>query len=127
MNSNTRYAFEVQVKSEYLPNQSDETVPRYVFAYHITLRNTGSITAQLLTRHWIVTNGNQEVQEVHGEGVVGEKPKLNPGESFSYSSGTILTTPVGAMHGSYQMLAEDGTEFVATILPFTLAAPNTLH
>lgn len=127
MNSNTRYSFDVQVKSEYLPNQSDETVPRYVFAYHITLRNTGSITAQLLTRHWIVTNGNQEVQEVRGEGVVGEKPKLNPGESFSYSSGTILTTPVGAMHGSYQMLAEDGTEFVATIRPFTLAAPNTLH
>lgn len=127
LSPDARYHVDVQVQSEYLPAQSDAAATRYVFAYHITLRNTGSVTAQLLTRHWVVTNGNQQVQEVHGEGVVGEKPKLAPGETFNYSSGTVLTTPVGAMHGSYRMIAEDGTHFVANIAPFTLAVPHTLH
>ncbi len=127
INPDARYRVDVQVQSEYLPAQSDAAATRYVFAYHITLHNTGNVAAQLLTRHWIVTNGNQQVQEVHGEGVVGEKPKLAPGETFNYSSGTVLNTPVGAMHGSYRMIAEDGTHFFANIAPFTLAVPHTLH
>lgn len=121
------YRVDVQVQSEYLPEQSDEAASRYVFAYHITMRNAGTVTAQLLTRHWIVTDGNQKVQEVHGEGVIGQKPRLAPGESWSYSSGTVLATPVGAMHGSYQMIAMDGTRFEAPISPFTLAVPRSLH
>lgn len=121
------YRVDVQVRSEYLPEQSDEAAHRYVFAYHITLHNGGTVAAQLLTRHWIVTDGDQKVQEVHGEGVIGRKPRLAPGESWSYSSGTVLGTPVGAMHGSYQMIAADGTRFEAPIPPFTLAVPRSLH
>lgn len=127
MADHPRYHIDVQVRTEYLPGQSDEQAQRYVFAYHITLRNLGSASAQLLTRHWIVTDGNQKVQEVHGEGVIGQRPRLAPGESYSYSSGTVLATPVGAMHGSYQMIADDGTRFEAPIAPFTLAVPRSLH
>ncbi len=121
------YRIDVAVRSEYLPAQSDESAHRYVFAYHITIRNTGEVAAKLLTRHWIITNGDQQVQEVQGEGVVGEKPHLAPGQSFSYSSGAVLSTPVGSMHGSYGMVADDGTLFEAPIAPFTLAVPRVLH
>lgn len=121
------YRIDVQVRAEFLPEQSDESAQRYVFAYHITIRNTGTVPAQLQTRHWIITNGNQQVQEVHGEGVIGEKPHLAPGQAFHYSSGAVLTTPVGSMHGSYHMLADDGVMFEAPIAPFTLAVPGTLH
>lgn len=127
MSPGRTYRVEVEVRSEFLAGQSDEAAHRYVFAYHVTLRNTGDIAAQLVTRHWIVTDGNQKVQEVHGEGVIGKKPRLAPGESFTYSSGTVLDTPVGAMHGSYQMIAADGTRFEAPIAPFTLAVPRSLH
>ncbi|MFZ5698420.1 MAG: Co2+/Mg2+ efflux protein ApaG [Pseudomonadota bacterium] len=127
MNNTAAYCVNVQVQSEFLPEQSDESAHRYVFAYHITMHNAGTVAAQLLTRHWVVTDGNQKIQEVHGEGVIGEKPRLAPGESYRYSSGTVLTTPVGAMHGSYQMMAADGTRFEAPIAPFTLAVPRRLH
>lgn len=121
------YHVDVEVRSEYLAGQSDESAQRYVFAYHIVIRNTGTRPAQLLTRHWIITDGNQQVQEVHGEGVVGKQPRLASGEEFRYSSGAVLTTPVGSMHGSYQMIADDGVRFEAPIAAFTLAVPRSLH
>lgn len=127
MTPDPRYQVEVQVRSEYLAAQSDENSQRFVFAYHITISNRGSVAARLLTRHWVITNGDQQAQEVRGDGVVGEQPHLAPGESFKYSSGAVLTTPVGSMHGSYQMLADDGTRFEAPIAPFTLALPRVLH
>ncbi|MFZ5724562.1 MAG: Co2+/Mg2+ efflux protein ApaG [Pseudomonadota bacterium] len=121
------YRIDVRVRSEYLAGQSDEAAQRFVFAYHIVIRNTGTVAARLLSRHWIITNGNQQVQEVRGEGVVGETPHLAPGEEFRYSSGAVLATPVGSMHGSYRMVADDGVHFDAPIAPFTLAVPRSLH
>ena len=100
---------------------------RFVFAYTITIRNEGQVPARLLTRHWIITDANGKVQEVDGEGVVGEQPHLVPGQGFRYSSGAILETPVGAMQGSYRMVADDGEQFDAPIAPFTLAMPGVLH
>ena len=117
----------VKVESAYVEAQSDAQQNRYVFAYTVTIRNDGSVPAQLLTRHWIITDSNGKVQEVRGEGVVGERPHLRPGEAFQYTSGTMLETPVGTMHGSYQMLADDGTEFDAEISPFMLSVPRMLH
>jgi ApaG protein len=98
-----------------------------VFAYVITIRNDGTIPAKLLSRHWIIMDANGEFEEVQGEGVVGEKPYLRPGEGFQYTSGAVLKTSVGSMRGSYQMLADDGVEFEASIPAFTLAVPRTLH
>ena len=98
-----------------------------MFAYHVTIRNEGELPARLLSRHWIITNGDGEVQEVEGRGVVGEQPYLRPGEVYEYTSGTALETPVGAMHGSYRMLADDGKVFDADIPPFTLSLQRTLH
>lgn len=117
----------VRVESAYIEEQSDSDQSRYVFAYTVTIRNEGKVAAQLLTRHWIITDSNGKVQEVRGEGVVGEQPHLRPGEAFQYTSGTMLETPVGTMHGSYQMLADDGTEFDAEISPFILTVPRMLH
>lgn len=117
----------VRVESAYIEDQSDSDQNRYVFAYTVTIRNEGSVAAQLLTRHWVITDSNGKVQEVRGEGVVGERPHLRPGEAFQYTSGTMLETPVGTMHGSYQMLADDGTEFNAEISPFILSVPRMLH
>ena len=117
----------VQVQTEYLQGQSDPDSERFVFAYTITIRNDGAIAARLLTRHWIITDANGKVQEVRGEGVVGEQPHLRPGQDFRYSSGAILETPVGAMEGSYQMVADDGSHFDATIPAFRLAVPGLLH
>ena len=117
----------VQVKTEYLQGQSDPDSERFVFAYTITIRNDGTVAARLMTRHWIITDANGKVQEVRGEGVVGEQPHLHPGEDFRYSSGAVLETPVGAMEGSYQMVADDGSEFDAPIPPFRLAVPGLLH
>ena len=121
------YDIDVSVQTHYLENQSDEQNERYVFAYTITITNQGRVGAQLLSRHWIITDSNQKVQEVRGEGVVGEQPFLRPGEAFRYTSGTLIDTPIGTMRGSYQMIAEDGTEFDAEIAEFTLAAPRVLH
>jgi ApaG protein len=127
MSESNPYDVKVNVKTMYIPEQSDPHTDRYVFAYTITIQNEGSVAAKLLTRHWIINDANGNVQEVHGEGVVGEQPYLKPGESFQYTSGTVIETPVGSMEGSYQMLAEDGTPFDAQIPAFTLSLPNKLH
>lgn len=123
----TRNSIRISVRSEYLPEQSDAESNRWVFAYHVTIRNEGEQTARLLTRHWVITDAEERTQEVHGEGVIGEQPSISPGDEYQYSSGAVLETSVGTMHGSYQMLAEDGTCFDAEIPPFTLAPPNTIH
>ena len=123
----TRYRIRVSVQTEFLPEQSDVQSQRWVYAYHVTIRNEGERSAKLLTRHWIITDGEERIQEVHGEGVIGEQPNIGPGESFEYTSGTVLETSVGSMRGSYQMLAEDGTCFDASIPAFTLAPPHALH
>jgi ApaG protein len=125
--ANERYRIEVSARVVYLPEQSDEAAERYVFAYTITIRNTGTVTAQLLSRHWIITDARGQVQEVRGAGVVGRQPVLRPGETHEYTSGAAIATPVGTMRGSYQMLAEDGTRFEAPIPEFALAAPRRLH
>jgi ApaG protein len=122
-----RYEIAVSAATQYLPEQSDEAAGRYVFAYTVTLRNAGSVAAQLISRHWIITDAQGLVQEVRGLGVVGAQPLLQPGESFEYTSGSSITTPVGTMRGSYQMLAEDGTRFEAPIPEFTLSVPRVLH
>lgn len=122
-----RYRIRIEVETEFLPEQSDAGGNRWVFAYHVAIHNEGELPAQLLTRHWIITDGEERVQEVHGEGVVGEQPRIMPGQTYEYSSGAVLETSVGSMHGSYQMLAADGTCFDAEIPAFTLAPPHTLH
>ena len=121
------HAIQVVVATRFLDDQSIPEDDRYVFAYTIQIRNTGEVPARLISRHWIITDANGKVQEVRGEGVVGEQPWLRPGESFEYTSGAVLETPLGTMHGSYQMLADDGTRFDAEIAPFTLSIPRTLH
>ncbi len=121
------YEIRIQVATQYVDEQSEPDVGRYVFAYTITIENTGDVPAKLLRRHWIITDANGKVQEVSGDGVVGEQPRLNPGESYRYSSGAVLETPVGAMQGSYRMQADDGIDFDAPIPPFTLAVPGMLH
>ncbi|MEO8064838.1 MAG: Co2+/Mg2+ efflux protein ApaG [Pseudomonadota bacterium] len=123
----TQHKIRVDVDTSYLEDQSDPKERRYVFSYTITIRNEGSVPARLLTRHWIITDSNGKVQEVRGEGVVGEQPYLKPGQGFRYSSGAVLETPVGAMQGSYQMVADDGEQFDAPISPFRLAMPGLLH
>ncbi len=123
----SRYNIQVEVETRYIPEQSDPHHNRHVFAYTITIVNQGSVAAKLLTRHWIITDAEGKVQEVRGEGVVGEQPYLRPGDGFRYTSGTILETPIGSMQGSYRMIADDGTEFDAEIPAFNLAVPNTLH
>ena len=121
------YAVAVSAATQYLAEQSDEAAGRYVFAYTITLRNTGSVAAQLISRHWVITDAQGLVQEVRGLGVVGAQPLLQPGESFEYTSGTSIATAVGTMKGSYQMVASDGTRFEAEIPEFTLSVPRVLH
>lgn len=122
-----KYQIEVQPMPQFIPDQSDPENDRYVFAYTITIRNIGQVPAQLVSRHWIITDANNEVQEVRGLGVVGKQPLLQPGESFQYTSGSALTTPIGTMKGTYQMVAEDGTHFEAEIPEFVLAIPRALH
>jgi ApaG protein len=127
MAETTKYDISVQAAATFVPEQSDEQENRYVFSYTITITNTGGIAAQLLRRHWIITDASNQVQEVSGLGVVGEQPYLRPGESFQYSSGSSIATPVGTMRGSYQMVAEDGTKFDASIPEFVLSVPRVLH
>jgi ApaG protein len=121
------YAIEVSAAMQYLAEQSDEAAGRFVFAYTITLRNTGSVAAQLISRHWVITDAQGLVQEVRGLGVVGAQPLLQPGESFEYTSGASIATAVGTMKGAYQMVAADGTRFEAPIPEFTLSVPRVLH
>jgi ApaG protein len=122
-----QHKIRVDVDTSYLEDQSDPKERRYVFSYTITIRNEGSVPARLLTRHWIITDSNGKVQEVRGDGVVGEQPYLKPGQGFRYSSGAVLETPVGAMQGSYQMVSDDGEQFDAPIAAFRLAMPGLLH
>jgi len=121
------YSVTVSAKTQYLPEQSDEAASRYVFAYTISIRNEGSVAAQLISRHWIISDAQGLVQEVRGMGVVGAQPVLQPGQSYEYTSGTSIATPVGTMRGSYQMLADDGTRFEAPIPEFTLSVPRVMH
>ncbi len=122
-----KHEIAIEVETQYLPEQSEPDEDRYFFAYSITVTNTGSLPAQLISRHWIITDAEGKVEEVRGLGVVGQQPLLKPGESFEYSSGCPLATPVGTMKGSYQMVAEDGTRFEALVPEFVLAMPRTLH
>jgi ApaG protein len=122
-----KYSVAVTAHSTYLPDQSDEEEDRYVFAYTIRITNNGSVSAQLVSRHWIITDADNQVQEVRGMGVVGEQPVLKPGDTFEYSSGSSIPTAVGTMRGSYQLVAEDGTRFEASIPEFTLSVPRVLH
>ena len=121
------YEISVNSTTQYLAEQSDESTDKYVFAYTITIRNSGNATAQLISRHWIITDARGQVQEVRGLGVVGAQPTLRPGESFEYTSGTSIATAVGTMRGTYQMVGEDGSRFDAAIPEFTLSVPRVLH
>jgi ApaG protein len=122
-----KYHISVNVNTTYLTEQSDPSADRYVFAYTVTIANTGTVAAQLISRHWIITDAENVTQEVKGLGVIGEQPLLRPGESFEYTSGTAMATPVGTMRGTYQMVAEDGNKFDAEIPVFTLSMPRVLH
>ncbi|CAN4275825.1 CO2+/MG2+ efflux protein ApaG [Methylophilaceae bacterium] len=122
-----RYECLVTVETEFLPDQSDLERNRYAFAYHIKIVNTGNVAAQLISRHWVIDAFNGEQQEVRGLGVVGAQPLLQPGQLFEYTSGTVLTTPNGKMHGSYQMVADDGTAFDVAVPAFSLSMPRVLH
>jgi ApaG protein len=122
-----KHHIDVQVRTAYIDQQSAPDDHRYVFAYTITITNTGSVPAKLVTRHWLITDANEKVQEVRGVGVVGEQPHLSPGMSFEYTSGAVLETPYGTMQGSYQMVADDGTKFDAEIPTFLLTTPRQLH
>ncbi|MCC7258320.1 MAG: Co2+/Mg2+ efflux protein ApaG [Gammaproteobacteria bacterium] len=124
----TRHAaIEIEVETSYLADQSDPAAARYVFAYTITIRNTGQVPATLLTRRWVITDANGKVREVAGDGVVGEQPRIAPGAAHRYSSGAVIETPVGVMQGSYGMVTEDGIAFPASIPAFRLAVPGILH
>ena len=121
------YRIDIDVETQFIPDQSDPGANHFVFAYTITIENSGRIPAKLLSRHWRITDADGKVQEVRGDGVVGEQPHLKPGEAFRYTSGAVLETPVGAMEGSYRMEADDGHRFDALIEAFTLARPGFLH
>ncbi|MEI7614185.1 MAG: Co2+/Mg2+ efflux protein ApaG [Betaproteobacteria bacterium] len=127
MAESKKYQIAVSAAPQFIADQSDPATDRYVFAYTITIENVGTVPAQLISRHWVITDGNSRVQEVRGLGVVGEQPLLRPGETFEYTSGCQLDTPVGTMHGTYQMTADDGTQFDAVIAEFTLSIPRVLH
>jgi ApaG protein len=121
------YEFSVSVRTQYLPEQSDPSRTNYVFTYSITIKNTGSVSAQLISRHWVITDAANHSQEVRGLGVVGHQPLLQPGEQFEYTSGTALATPQGSMVGEYLCVAEDGHPFEAKVPEFVLSLPRTLH
>lgn len=127
MSETADYSLEIRIATSFLDEESVPEKDRYVFAYTISIRNLGRLPAQLLSRHWVITDANGRVEEVRGDGVVGEQPRLEPGEEFTYSSGAVLQTAVGTMEGSYDMVGDDGTRFDAPIPPFTLSVPRTLH
>ncbi|WP_271104810.1 Co2+/Mg2+ efflux protein ApaG [Pseudomonas tohonis] len=123
----SRYLVVVSVTTRFLPEQSQPEQSRFAFSYTVTIRNEGELPAKLVSRHWVITDGDGHVQEVRGAGVVGQQPLIEPGASHVYSSGTVMATRVGTMQGSYQMVAEDGKRFDAEIAPFRLAVPGALH
>ncbi len=125
--SDPRYKVDVSVVTRYLAEQSQPENDRFAFAYTITVQNNGQIPAKLMSRHWVITDGDGHVEEVRGEGVVGLQPLIDAGKNHVYTSGTVMTTKVGTMQGTYQMLAEDGKRFDAIIKPFRLAVPGALH
>ncbi|MCY1418581.1 Protein ApaG [compost metagenome] len=125
--SDPRYQIDVSVVTRFLKEQSDPENDRFAFAYTITVQNNGSVPAKLMSRHWLITNGDGQVEEVKGAGVIGQQPLIEPGKSHTYSSGAVISTQVGTMQGSYQMFAEDGKRFEAIIAPFRLAVPGALH
>ncbi|MHC2146911.1 Co2+/Mg2+ efflux protein ApaG [Pseudomonas fluorescens] len=125
--SDPRYQIDVSVVTRFLKEQSDPENERFAFAYTITVQNNGSLPAKLMSRHWLITNGDGQVEEVKGAGVIGQQPLIEPGKSHTYSSGAVISTQVGTMQGSYQMFAEDGKRFEAIIAPFRLAVPGALH
>lgn len=127
MDETADYTLEIQIATRFLDEESQPDDDRYVFAYTIRIRNVGRLPAQLLGRHWVITDANGKTEEVHGDGVVGEQPRLEPGEDFIYTSGAVLSTAVGTMEGSYDMMGDDGAHFDAPIPPFTLSIPRTLH
>jgi ApaG protein len=121
------YHIRIMVRTRFLDDQSAPDSNRFVFSYTIRIVNEGSVAARLMSRHWVITDSNGHVQEVRGDGVVGEQPLLKPGQDFEYTSGAVLETAIGTMRGSYQMLAEDGCNFDADIAQFTLSVPRTVH
>ena len=125
--ANSEHAIEVSVDTRFVAEQSQPDADRYVFAYTITLRNVGDVPARLLARHWVITDANGKIEEVRGDGVVGEQPRLQPGEGYSYTSGAVLATSVGTMRGEYFLHADDGTDFETPIPEFVLSVPRTLH
>lgn len=127
MTTEKRYEIAVRVETTFIPDQSDVKASRYVFSYTIKITNIGNVAAQLISRHWVITDADNQVQEVRGLGVVGEQPLLEPNASFEYTSGTMLNTPVGVMRGSYFFTAVDGTQFEVSIPSFTLSMPRVLH
>lgn len=127
MSTTDRYHIEVEVSTEFIGEQTHSGDTHYIFTYHITIRNTGTVPAQLISRHWIITDDNGKVQEVRGQGVIGEQPRLAPGESFNYTSSCVLPTTIGTMQGSYRMMATDGHPFDAPVPPFVLSTPRILH
>lgn len=127
MPSEEKYHIDIGVETMFIAEQSDPEDGRYVFAYTITIANGGTVAAQLINRHWVITDADGKVQEVRGPGVVGEQPHLNPGEEFRYTSGAIIETAVGSMRGEYEMVADDGARFMAPIPAFSLSIPRTLH
>lgn len=128
MSDTTTRGVRIVVRPRFVPEQSDPGAGQWLFAYHITIQNTGDKAVQLVSRHWVITNGEGQVEEVRGAGVVGQQPRLKPGEEFQYTSGCPLTTPVGTMHGEFNMVETDsGEKFDAKIQPFTLAVPKLLN
>lgn len=127
METRVQHEIDIQVETTYIEEQSEPAQDRYVFAYTITITNNSDVPAKLLSRHWVITDANNKVQEVQGEGVVGEQPHIKPGESYSYTSAAMLETPVGCMEGSYQMVTDDGQKFDVPIPVFNLSTPNILH
>lgn len=127
MSENKKYEIDVSIRTAYLPDQSSEEEDRHVFAYTITIENLGTVASQLISRHWVINNGDGSIQEVRGLGVVGEQPLLQPGDSFEYTSGTVISSAVGSMKGCYQMAAEDGIHFDVPIPEFVLSVPRIVH
>ncbi len=127
MTKSKKYQIAAKAVPQFIADLSDPDPGRYIFAYTITIENVGTVAAQLISRHWIITDGTSRIQEVRGLGVIGQQPLLRPGETFEYTSGCQLDTPVGTMRGTYQMVAEDGTAFEAEIPEFTLSIPRVLH